>query len=134
MPAYRFNRATGVIRYNRRNVGTVRPHPTSASFVGRIGQHVAESYSADQAFHEVAARALGYPDHRALRLHNAGVRRSVRERTQQLRARRDATYRAAYSPRPALNAEQLTMQLQRERAELGEPPLTAEQIAVWTRR
>jgi hypothetical protein len=59
------------------------------------------------------------------------VRRTVRERTRQIRARR---FEATYSPpRPALNAEQLTAQLQRERAEIGEPPLTAEQIAVWTR-
>jgi hypothetical protein len=133
MSRFIFNHTTGLIRRARRTVGRVR-RDDAGRFVGIIGTYVATADSATQAFHEVAAQALGYPNHAALRAHNANVRRTVRERTRQIRARRsDAAHRAVYSPRPAQTAEQLTAQLQRERAEIGEPPLTAEQIAVWTR-
>jgi uncharacterized membrane protein len=130
MSRFIFNHTTGLIRRARRTVGRVRPDG-AGRFAGIIGTYVATAASATQAFHEVAAQALGYPNHAALRAHNANVRRTVRERTRQIRARR---FEATYSPpRPAQTAEQLTAQLQRERAEIGEPPLTAEQIAVWTR-
>ena len=132
MPAYRFNRATGFIRYARRNVGTVRQD--GAQFIARIGQHYVTSYSAESAFHEVAARALGYPNAAALNAHNRNVRANNRERNRAIRSRQRQRWSDLPTYRPNLNAEQLTMQLQRERAEIGEPPLTAEQLAAWTRR
>jgi len=132
MSRFIFNHTTGLIRRARRTVGRVRPDG-AGRFAGIIGTYVATADSAVQAFHEVAAQALGYPNHAALRAHNANVRRNRSSMRQILRQRRDDAHRAVYSPRPAQTAEQLTAQLQRERAEIGEPPLTAEQIAVWTR-
>ena len=131
MPAYRYNRVTGVIRFARRNVGSVRTDPTNPDrMIGRIGQHVATASSAVDAFRAVAALALGYPNVATLRHHNALVRRNNRNRRAAVRSAW-----AAQPPRRAQTDAELIAEIQRGAMECGETPLTVEQImATWIRR
>jgi len=131
MPAYRFNRTTGLIRFNRRIVGSVRRNgPEHAPWVGRIGPHVVEAGMADTAFREVAARAMGFPSAFALRQHASGIRASNRQRRNAWAA--SASHSVARA-RQELTPE-IIERLQHGAIEIGETPLTVEQITtMWAR-
>ena len=77
------------IRHARRNVGFVRRNPDlpGVQYVGKIGEHRVVALSAEMAFREVAARAMGFENAAALRAHNAQVRRSNNAQRSSIRSR-----------------------------------------------
>jgi hypothetical protein len=139
MPSY-ILKATGAIRYNRRNVGRV-VRATNGLWVAEIGQHRVTDADKSTAFREVAALAAGYANLAAMRAHNAQVRRSnaaarAHQRAIYPTARRmwaaEAAARAAAAP---MDANALIAQIQRDAIEMGETPLTAEEIRnTWINR
>jgi hypothetical protein len=142
--AYRFNRTNGQIRHARRYVGSVRRAEDGVRFVGRIGSHTATALTADLAFREVAALAMGYANLAALRAANAQVRARNRQRratavlppVRRMRAGESlfvGTDRFFRATAPE-SEEELIARIQREAVENDETPLTAEQIrATWLR-
>jgi hypothetical protein len=76
------------IKQGRRLVGSVRRAEQTPGYVGRIGEHAATGETAEIAFREVAAMALGFANASALAEHNRRARahnrtiRSVRRERQ----------------------------------------------------
>ena len=137
MPAY-ILKMTGAIRYKRRNVGRVTQ--ANGLWVAVIGQHRFESADKSTAFREVVALACGFPNAGTMRQHNAGIRRQNAATRAAVRAQWASV--GARSSRPSvpsmqpsgLSDEELVMVRQREMAEMGETPLTADQIlSTWRR-
>lgn len=126
MPAYRFNHATGEIRYARRRVGSVRRDGDAGLYTATIGAHTFTARDATTAFREAAARAMGHESAAHLRFANSLIRQ--RNRVRRLSAPRP------HFPTQALNDVDLIARLQRDAVEIGETPMTEEQIrATWLR-
>jgi hypothetical protein len=132
MPRYIFNPPSGEIRHARRYVGSVRRAENGRDYVGRIREHTATAATANDAFREVAALAMGFANAAALRAHNSRIRAD--NRTRRTRYGLPPIPRAAV-PQPPLPNADLIRSLQEGARAAGETPLTAEQImASWIRR
>jgi hypothetical protein len=126
MPSY-ILKATGAIRYNRRNVGRV-VRATSGLWVAEIGRHRVVNADKSTAFREVVALAAGFSSSAAMRAHNAGIRRQ--------NAANRAAVRSAWRNQPPARVSRPTPEMiegiQQGAIAVGETPLTVEQIlASW---